>query len=281
MGLHELLRAVPQSRNGLDVFIQAEHEAVLFVVLLHELERIFMNIAKEFDAWLDSPVVLVLKHQRVTEEETRLEATHVAITDRIAVDDLPSTHIFADSFGLLLINPAWERPLFGRYLSIMGLPGCQRSCDLFESLVKRLVVQEDPVIVVISVESVFDLPYGTSNLPKIRISGQSNKRCVCTLSRSGRGEDRGLHRCDTIQGICGLCSRGLWYRRSRPRRDLMSDCVVCGIRLSVGGWCTCSIPGELPCRRYLLRIRGYRGGGNEVNNSSALYRSVLNHLFLV
>ncbi len=48
--------------------------------------------------------------------------------------------------------------MFHRYLAIMCLARDQRCCYFLECVVKRLVVQEDPVIIVVSVESVFDLP---------------------------------------------------------------------------------------------------------------------------
>jgi len=108
VSFHELLRAVPQGRNGLDIFVQAEHETVLLVVVLHDPEWILMNIAEELDARLDSPVVLELHHQGMTEEEARFKTAHMTITDGIAIDDLPSTHVFANRFSLLLINPRWE-----------------------------------------------------------------------------------------------------------------------------------------------------------------------------
>lgn len=105
VSLDELLHAFPQCRNGLDVFVQAQHEAVLFLVVLHELEWVVLNVTEELDARFDTPVVLKLHHQRVTEEETRLESAHVSIADRVSIDDLSLSHILTNSFSLLLINP--------------------------------------------------------------------------------------------------------------------------------------------------------------------------------
>src|SRR5699024_6208464 len=40
---HELLHAIPQSRDSLIILVQTKREAVLLVVLLHEAERVVGN----------------------------------------------------------------------------------------------------------------------------------------------------------------------------------------------------------------------------------------------
>ena len=79
--LDELLHALPQRGDRLDVLVQAEHEAVLLAVLRHELERVVADVAVELDARLHTPVPFVLHHQWVSEEEAGFVATHVAIAD--------------------------------------------------------------------------------------------------------------------------------------------------------------------------------------------------------
>lgn len=79
VALHELLRAIPKSGDGLKVFVQTDDEAVLLVVLLHEAEWIVADVTVELDAGLHAPVVLVVHHQWVAEEEARLVAAHMAI----------------------------------------------------------------------------------------------------------------------------------------------------------------------------------------------------------
>jgi hypothetical protein len=60
--LHEREHAVPQGRDGLDIFVQAEHKAVLFTTVLHELERVVAYVAEQLNAWLHSPVILEFVH---------------------------------------------------------------------------------------------------------------------------------------------------------------------------------------------------------------------------
>ena len=69
MSLDELLRAVPESWDSLHVFVQAQNEAVLFLVILHESERVIVNITVELNAWLDPPIVFKLIQQGMSEEE--------------------------------------------------------------------------------------------------------------------------------------------------------------------------------------------------------------------
>lgn len=102
---HELLGAVPQRGNGLDVFVQTEDEAVLLLVFLHESERVIMDVAEQLNARFDSPVIFKLVHQRVTEEKSGLKPAHVSIADGVTIDDLSPTHIFSHGSGLSFINP--------------------------------------------------------------------------------------------------------------------------------------------------------------------------------
>lgn len=60
MSFDEFLGAFPQGGDGLDVFVQAENEAVLLLVVLHVLEGIIMDVAEKFHTWLDSPVIFEL-----------------------------------------------------------------------------------------------------------------------------------------------------------------------------------------------------------------------------
>jgi hypothetical protein len=64
-----------------------------------------MDIAEEFDARLDSPIVLEVPEQWVAEEETRLKSAHVTVADGVTIDDLSPAHVFAHSFGFLLVDP--------------------------------------------------------------------------------------------------------------------------------------------------------------------------------
>jgi hypothetical protein len=50
-------------------------------------------------------------------------------------------------------------------LAIMYFARYQRSSDFLKCLVKWLVVQEDPIVTELAIESVFYLADGASNLP--------------------------------------------------------------------------------------------------------------------
>lgn len=154
--LDELGNAVPEGRDSLEVLVKAEHEAVLLVVLVHEAERIVVDVAVELDARLDAPVVVVVHHEGLAEEEAGLKTAHVAVADTVTVDDLALSHVLANLFGLLLVDVRRERPVLGRNLAIVRLAGDKRGGNLLEGFIKRLVVEEDPVVVVAAVETVLD-----------------------------------------------------------------------------------------------------------------------------
>jgi hypothetical protein len=182
MCLHELLDAVPECGYRLDIFVQTQHETVFLAVVDHESEGVVVNIAEQFNGWLHPPVVFKLHHQLMTEEEPTLESAHVAIGDGIAVDDLPLSHILSHSCGLLLIDPGWERPMLFRDLAVMRLPRHERGGDTLEFLVEGLVVEEDPVVVVVAVEAIFDLADGPGDFPEIRVAGQCHKGGINALA---------------------------------------------------------------------------------------------------
>lgn len=120
MSLHELLGAVPEGRDSLHVFVQTQNETVLLLVGLHEFENIVIDVAVELNAWLNSPVVLVVEHQRLAEEEPRFESAHMAITDGISVNDLLRGHVLPNLSSFILIDVFWKRPVLLRNLSVMG-----------------------------------------------------------------------------------------------------------------------------------------------------------------
>lgn len=103
--LHELLHTVPQRGYSLVVLIETNDKAVLLVILLHEAERIHLDITEELNAGLNPPVKLVILHQRMSEEEPRLVAAHVAVALGAAIYDLPAAHLFTGLSCLVLIDP--------------------------------------------------------------------------------------------------------------------------------------------------------------------------------
>jgi len=183
--LHELLGASPEGGNGINVFVQRKNETVLLVVLVHDAERIVVNVAEELDGGLNTPVVFVVHHELLSEEETGLESAHVTVADGVTVDDLALMHILTDLAGLLLVNPLREGPVFLRNQTIMSLTRAEGSGDLLELLIERLVVEENPVIVVSAVETILNLANGLGNFPNILVTGESDKSSVHTGAGSG------------------------------------------------------------------------------------------------
>lgn len=106
--LHEFLRGLPQSGNRVHVLVKTQYETILFLFVGHELERIVINVAEQLDAGLDSPVPFVIQHRLLTEEETRFESAHVAIADRVPIDNPSLFHILTNLRRLVLINVVWE-----------------------------------------------------------------------------------------------------------------------------------------------------------------------------
>jgi hypothetical protein len=81
----------------------------------------------------------------------------VTVTDRISIDDLPLSHIFTDFASLLLVDMFRERPVLLGNLSIVSGAGYEGTGNLLEGCIEGLVIQKDPIIMKLSVESVLDL----------------------------------------------------------------------------------------------------------------------------
>lgn len=190
MVLHELLGAVPEGRDGLNVLVQAENEAVLLLLLVHDTERIVVDIAVKLDGGLDTPVVVVVEHQFLAEEESRLESAHVAVADGITIDNLALGHVFADLLCLLLIDPFGERPVLLGDQPVVSLAGYERGSNLLEGVIERLVVEENPIVTKAAVETVFDLTDGLGNLPNVAVPSKSNEGGV--HARTGVGSEESV-----------------------------------------------------------------------------------------
>jgi hypothetical protein len=119
--LGEVFGGVPKRGDSLNVFVQAESEAVLLFVFGHVFERVIVDVAVQLDARLNTPVPLVVEHQGVAEKEARLVAAHVPVADGVTIDDLLLPHLVTDPSGLVLINPVGERPMLLGDLAVLGL----------------------------------------------------------------------------------------------------------------------------------------------------------------
>lgn len=108
MVLHKLLGAVPKSLDGLCVFVQAENEAILLATFMHDAERVIVDVAVQFNRWLNTPVVIVVHHKGLSKEETGFKSAHVAVAHGITIDDLALSHVLAHFLGLVLVDPLGE-----------------------------------------------------------------------------------------------------------------------------------------------------------------------------
>ena len=168
---HEPLHTIPQRRNGFRILVQAKHKTVLLVILMQHPERIKRQVAEEINAGLHTPVVLVVEHQRVAEEEPGLVAAHMSITLRTAVDDFLLVHLLASVPRFVLIDPLRIRPVLLGDEAVVRVSRHHRRGEFLELLVKRFIVQEDPVIVIVSVESILDLSNGMGQFPDVLVAG--------------------------------------------------------------------------------------------------------------
>lgn len=106
----------------------------------------------------------------MTEEESRLVATHVAVTFGIAVDDIFAAHLLTRIASLVLVDPVRVGPVVLRNAAIKGVTGHERSGEFLKVIVEVFIVQEDPIVVVIAIEAVLDRANGLGNFPEVRVA---------------------------------------------------------------------------------------------------------------
>lgn len=64
--------------------------------------------------------------------------------------------------------------LFGNF-AIVGSAGGQRRGEFLEVVIKLLIVQEDPVVVVVAIEAVLDGSDGLGDLPNVGVAGEGDE----------------------------------------------------------------------------------------------------------
>lgn len=96
-------------------------------------------------------------------------------------------HILPNLLRLLLVDPLRETPMLLRNQPILCRPTRQRRRQLLELGIKRLIVQEHPIVVELVVEPVLDLADTLCNFPDVRVAGERDERCVCALAGGDRG----------------------------------------------------------------------------------------------
>lgn len=241
MILHEGFRAVPEGGDGVAILVQTKDKAVFLLLLCHQAERVVVDVAEQLDGGLHTPVVLIVEHELLAKEETRLEATHVTITLGVAVDDLASLHVLSDLLCLILVDPLGVGPVLLRNQAVVGGAGNERGGDLLEGLVEWLVVQEDPVVVEAAVEAILNLADRASDFPNIAIASEGNKGGIHTRAGSNGvqvGQPTSLVRHETERELAVTGSRNLgdaligrWRRWCLDLASLFLGIDMDGIRL--------------------------------------------------
>ena len=103
----------------------------------------------------------------MTEEEARLETAHMSVADRVAVDDLSLSHVLAHFACLVLVNERGKRPVVLWNFTIVCLSRDQRCSDCLEGVIECLVIQKDPIVIVVSVEPIFNLADRSGDVPDV------------------------------------------------------------------------------------------------------------------
>lgn len=182
----ELLGGLPQGLDGSVELVNGNGEPVKLVFRGQCLERVVFHIAPEIYMGLHPPVVLVVKHERVLEKEAGIESAHVSIRLAVGVDDAICGHSVSFLFGEILVDEVRIRPMFFRDETELRLATDGPAYTVFELLSKRLVVQENPVVVEIPVETVLQVPDRLQGVLQVLVTTQRQHCRVLSRIRLGQ-----------------------------------------------------------------------------------------------
>lgn len=178
------LGRAPEAWNCVCILKKQEHKSVPLVVRTHEVENVISDIAEESYPGLHAPVVLVLRHKRVPVEKAQEKPAHVPIAFAGAVENVFFCKLASFLCCYLLVDPAGVQPMRPRDLS-KAEPSVGNESDhrLHQLHVKRLVVQEHPVVVEPVIVAIFDRLNGLEQLIDLVVSA---KHKICSVgARSG------------------------------------------------------------------------------------------------
>lgn len=102
----------------------------------------------------------------------------MAVADRVSVDYFLLGHILSYFLCFILVNPIWKGPVLWRDQAIIGFAGYKGAGDSFKGRIEGLLVQEHPVISVLSIETIFNLAYRLGYVPDIAVPRKGDKCSV-------------------------------------------------------------------------------------------------------
>lgn len=114
MGGQELDSLRPQGRYALRRVIQIDGETVRFVMVLHIAEDIVVDIAKEANVWLYTPVVPGVGECWMFVEHAAVPATHLVIGNHIAVLHIALLEHLCGLLEEVHIDPVGRSPMLLR-----------------------------------------------------------------------------------------------------------------------------------------------------------------------
>lgn len=185
--LHELFDSVPKSLDGLAILRQRNSESIDLLVILHEQERVIMQVTEELDVGLDSPIVVVFLKEVVPEEESGVEPAHVSVWDRAPIDNLLLLHLLTTRFCSIFVDPFRLVPVIMWDQTVFSFGRHDLRCIFDEIRAERLFVEEDIRIPVSLVKPVFVLLDALKDTLEIPVTSQNDESgiglpLVCRVS---------------------------------------------------------------------------------------------------
>jgi len=157
VGFHEFSYVSPQRRDSSGDFVDSYCKAVYFIMVLHEQEGIKVDIAVILDARFNPPIPLVFLHEWVSEEEPRIESTHVAIRYAVPVFHPLRLHPLPGRFCLVLVDPVGLEPVLFWYHPEFNERGGECLYAFLEVGAEFHLVEENIRVMMPCIEPVFEM----------------------------------------------------------------------------------------------------------------------------
>ena len=147
-------------------------EAIGFVVVLHVMENVVVDVAEEFDLGFDAPIVADVFELRMMIEHATVPPTHLVIRNFVGVLHVLFLEYFDRLLVDIIIDPGWDGPVIAWDSMIVALRLGLGLSFLFELLGERDIVEECPRIVKFGVPRSLEIAHGREEIFKLSVSDE-------------------------------------------------------------------------------------------------------------
>lgn len=168
----------PEGGHGLWGIVEIDREAVGFIVVLHVVEDVVVDVAEKVDFGFYSPVITYVLQSGVVVKETAVPATHLVVGNHVAVLYVMLFEYLGAFLEEVVVDPAGDGPVFFGDELIVAFGFCFGAGAMFEFFGEGDVVEEGPGVVELVVPGSFEVFHGLDHAVDFFIADEGEDCCV-------------------------------------------------------------------------------------------------------